>query len=82
MKNKAEQNISLIVVRYGESDANRNNIISDRNVDHKLTDIGVQQAQKTADLLKNEPINLIVTSTRQRAQLTASIINEYHGECY
>ncbi|MCP3901265.1 MAG: histidine phosphatase family protein [Desulfobacteraceae bacterium] len=72
-------NISLIVVRHGESDANKYGIISDREVDHELTATGIQQARETGELLNNEPLNLIVSSTRQRAKLTATIINEYHG---
>ncbi len=71
-------NISFVVVRHGESDANRRGIISDKNVDHKLTSRGIQQARNTAELLQNEHFDVIVTSTRQRARLTATIINEYH----
>ena len=71
--------ISIIVIRHGQSDANECGIISDKNIDHELTEVGIQEARKTAITLKNELFDLIVTSTRQRARLTAEIINEYHG---
>ena len=80
MNNKIVENrITLVVIRHGESDANERGIISDKNVDHELTATGIQQAQETAECLKNEQFDLVLTSTRQRARLTAEIVNEYHG---
>lgn len=76
---KLKNDITLIIVRHGESDANKCGVISDRNIDHPLTSNGIQQAQVTAESLKNEQFDLVLTSTRQRARLTAAIINEYHG---
>jgi broad specificity phosphatase PhoE len=74
-----KNSITLIVVRHGESDANKKGVISDKNIDHELTATGIQQAQETAEYLKNEQFDLVLTSTRQRARLTAEIVNEYHG---
>jgi broad specificity phosphatase PhoE len=70
---------SLVVVRHGESDANSRGIISDKSVDHPLTDFGLAQAKKTAEVLKNEEFDLLISSTRKRAQVTGQIINEHHN---
>lgn len=68
----------VIVIRHGESEANSQEIISDKTVDHPLTELGIAQAQETAKRLKNEKFDLIVSSSRQRAQITAQVINEFH----
>lgn len=70
---------SLIVIRHGESDANFHKIISDKNIDHPLTKLGIKQAQITAEKLQNDNFDLIISSTRQRTQLTAEIINKSHN---
>ncbi len=70
---------TFIVVRHGESDANRRDIISDKQVDHPLSERGIAQAKETAECLKAEKLDLIVSSTRQRALETANIINEFHN---
>ncbi len=69
----------FIVVRHGESDANQRQIISDRLVDHALTKRGIQQAEETAQNLRDEKIDLIISSTRQRAEQTGQVINEFHN---
>ncbi|EPJ49942.1 MAG: hypothetical protein OFPI_21750 [Osedax symbiont Rs2] len=80
MKRHLQKNsINLVVVRHGESEANKKGIISDKNVDHPLTAKGIFQAEKTAERLKNEKFDLIISSTRTRARRTAKIINQYHG---
>ena len=71
--------ISLTVIRHGQSEANECRVISDRETDHQLTDTGTQQARDTAELLKNQEFDLIVSSSRQRARKTAEIINAHHG---
>ncbi len=70
---------TYIVIRHGESDANARRIISDKNIDHSLTANGIRQARKTAELLKDAQIDLFVSSTRQRAMVTAQMVNEHHG---
>lgn len=69
---------TFIVVRHGESDANSRGVISDKDVDHPLTDLGITQAKETAELIKYDQIDLIISSTRERAIRTAQIINEFH----
>lgn len=70
--------IELVVLRHGQSDANHRGIISDKNVDHQLTPIGIEQAMKAAEALKQEKLDIIYSSSRQRARLTAETINKYH----
>ena len=43
--------------------------------DIELNDIGKKQAEKTGELIKNEKIDLIITSPLKRARKTAEIIN-------
>lgn len=73
-----ESDIRFIVVRHGESDANQRQIISDKQVDHPLTERGIKQAEETAHNLMHEKIDLIISSTRQRAEQTGQIINVFH----
>lgn len=44
-----------------------------------LTETGRQQAMRTANLLKEEPIEKIIVSQLPRTRETAEIINRYHG---
>ncbi len=70
---------TIIVVRHGESDANSRQVISSKTVDHRLTELGLVQAENTAKRLKHEKIDLVVSSTRERAQITGNIINKFHN---
>ncbi|MGR3837701.1 MAG: histidine phosphatase family protein [Cognatishimia sp.] len=68
----------FVVIRHGESDANRKGIISDKYVDHPLTELGLQQARQTAELLHDAKLDVIFSSTRRRAISTSRIVNEFH----
>jgi probable phosphoglycerate mutase len=70
----------LIIVRHGESEKNINQIVQGPNTRSDLSDNGRQQAQKLADKLKNEPIDLAFVSPMPRAQQTAEIILQYHPD--
>lgn len=68
----------LIVVRHGESEANK----SDRfagSWDVKLTDLGKRQAQMVAEFLKDYNIDRIYSSDLTRAYETSLPIAESHG---
>lgn len=69
---------TFYVVRHGESEANKNAIVSDWRIDYALTEKGVKQACYAANNLKMTPLDLIMSSTRQRAFLTAQQINVFH----
>lgn len=70
---------TLVVIRHGESDANKEAIISNKAIDHPLTDLGIAQAESTAILLQEERFDVVISSTRQRALVTAQIVNKLHN---
>lgn len=68
----------ILFVRHGQSECNDKKIIQGQ-LDSPLNCIGIDQANITAKLLKNEKIELIYTSPLARASKTAEIINHYHN---
>ncbi|HSV97346.1 MAG TPA: histidine phosphatase family protein [Spirochaetota bacterium] len=64
----------LILVRHGETVWNRENRVQGRS-DTLLSDNGIGQAERLAENMGCEQIDLIVTSPLRRAAETASIIN-------
>lgn len=69
---------TIFYVRHGQTDQNKNNILTGRtNV--SINEIGVAQAEKTANTLKNEKIDILFCSPLLRAKQTANIINKYHN---
>lgn len=69
--------ITLIIVRHGESVSNRQNL--PKGSDSDLTERGKEQAQLTAQALKNEPIEAVFSSPLKRAMQTADIIAKPHN---
>lgn len=63
----------ITLVRHGQTDYNKNKIIQGQ-IDIPLNSLGKEQALKTANHFKNEPIDLIISSPLIRAQETAQII--------
>jgi len=70
--------LKLILVRHGETLANRENRVQG-TTDVKLSDYGRMQAEKLAESLKSEPIERIVSSPLKRAYETARAISKFHG---
>ncbi len=68
----------LILVRHGETLANRENRVQG-TTDVELTDYGIVQAEKLAQSLKTEPIERIVSSPLRRAYETARAISKFHN---
>ncbi len=66
----------LLIVRHGESEANRRNIMTG-SLDPALTDTGVEQAQRLGEYLSHEDIDLIISSDLQRAQQTTAEIKKF-----
>lgn len=66
--------MQFIFTRHGESDANIQRIISNRDLPHALTEKGRLQAQRLADQLAQLPILAIYASPILRAQQTAEIV--------
>jgi len=69
----------LYLVRHGETEWNKVSKIQGRT-DTQLSSHGVEQAKKLAERLSEEDINVIYSSSLQRALKTARIIAE-HKSC-
>ena len=64
---------TLILIRHGETEQNRNNILQGA-IDTRLSELGLFQAEKVAQRLKDEKIDVLVSSHLQRAVKTAEAI--------
>lgn len=65
-------------VRHGESRANVEKVFAGSRYDVPLTAAGLQQAKATG-MLRDKPIDIIVSSPLQRAKQTAKCIAEEIG---
>ena len=61
----------FIIVRHGESEANKLTVIAGHS-DYPLTELGVEQAKETAAHLATEPIDAVYASDLVRATTTAA----------
>lgn len=66
--------MELYVVRHGRVPSNDKHIISGRS-DEKLTEVGIKQAERVRDELKNIDFDAFYSSDVLRAMQTAKIIN-------
>lgn len=69
----------LLFARHGESEANVQRVISNRDLPHRLTATGVAQAEALADLLAEQSVEMIWASPIVRAQETAAIVGRRLG---
>jgi probable phosphoglycerate mutase len=74
--------MKLYFVRHGESEANIQHIISNREARLGLTPFGIQQAQELAEKLQGIPVNAIFSSPIFRARETADILSTSFGIPY
>ena len=68
----------MVLVRHGETDANRAGLLLGR-ADPPLNELGLQQAEALAAALRREPDPLVITSPLARAQQTAARIAAASG---
>lgn len=68
----------LIMMRHGESAWNQKNMFTGW-VDVPLSDKGIQEALDAGDLLKDIPIDIMITTTLVRAQMTAFLSMSRHS---
>ena len=68
----------LILIRHGQSEANASGIVQGR-LDYGLSELGLRQAELTAERLKHETVDRILTSPLRRAADTANAIAEMKG---
>lgn len=66
----------LILVRHGLTDGNLKRILEGPK--SKLSEDGIKQVEKLAYQLRNERIEIILTSSFLRAKETAMIISKFH----
>ena len=64
----------ILFTRHGESEANLERVISNRNLPHMLTEVGIAQAVDLASRLARENVQRIYCSPIPRAKETAEII--------
>ena len=69
---------TLIFVRHGQSESNLAKVFTGQG-NTCLTPLGVQQANRTAEYLKNFPISVIYSSDLTRAMDTAAPTAALHG---
>lgn len=67
----------LILVRHCQAEGNLKKFFQG-TIDSDITPLGEEQIEKTALLLKDEPIDIMYTSSKLRARRSAEGINKYH----
>jgi probable phosphoglycerate mutase len=66
-------------VRHGQSEANVQRVISNRDLPHPLTPLGRQQAEAVAQSFEDVPLAAIYSSPILRAAQTAQIVAAFKG---
>lgn len=69
----------LILLRHGESMWNKKNLFTGW-VDVPLSEKGIQESLQAAETIKNIPIDIIFSSTLNRAIMTAMLVMAYHTQ--
>jgi len=69
----------IIFLRHGQAKNNTERILAGRTKGIPLTEIGIKQAEHTAELLEHMNISAIYSSPIQRAKHTAEIVAEHNS---
>ena len=67
--------MKFYIIRHGQTNWNKEGRIQGKT-DIELNEEGIKQAKEAKNILKDYPIDMIVSSTLKRARKTAEIINE------
>ena len=67
--------MKFYIIRHGQTNWNKEGRIQGKT-DIELNEEGIKQAEEAKRILKDYPIDMIVSSTLKRARKTAEIINE------
>ena len=67
--------MEILLTRHGQTEWNALGKLQGRQ-DIKLNEVGKEQALTTGEKIKNEKIDIIITSPLKRARETAEIINK------
>ncbi len=81
LKNKSKKSGNkYFLMRHGQTDNNVKNVVSTyKNSGSHLTEHGIEKTKKSAESLKAEGINLIITSPFNRTKETTAIVSEVLG---
>jgi probable phosphoglycerate mutase len=69
----------IIFLRHGQAKNNTERILAGRTPGVPLTDVGIKQAEQTAELLEHMNISAIYSSPIQRAKHTAEIAGKHNS---
>jgi probable phosphoglycerate mutase len=69
----------IIFLRHGQAKNNTERILAGRTEGIPLTDVGIKQAEHTAELLEHMNISAIYSSPIQRAKHTAEIVGHHNS---
>lgn len=72
----------VFIIRHGQTDVNKDNIIQGRGVNAPLNDLGHMQARAILKALKHFPIRKIVTSSLHRTWQTAAPLVQTFGSAH
>jgi len=78
-KYSKDQVTKIIFVRHGQAENNIDNITSSDRERFPLTDLGLEQAKKAANILESEDIDVIYSSPIKRAKQTAQFLSDKKG---
>ena len=67
--------MAVLMTRHGQTDWNVEKRVQGK-ADIELNETGIEQAKITSEKLKNEKIDVIISSPLKRAKQTAEIINQ------
>ncbi len=75
------ESIEIIASRHGDTNAHKPEVFvgQEKEVDFDLNERGKRQAERLAEQLKNEKIDIIFSSDLKRTLQTAKIVNQYHS---
>ena len=69
----------IIFLRHGQAKNNTERVLAGRREGIPLTDVGIEQAKHTAELLEHMNISAIYSSPIQRAKHTAEIVGQHNS---
>ncbi len=70
----------IYIIRHGETDYNRKKLMQGRGIDAPLNETGRRQAEALARYMSGQPIDLLVSSSMQRARQTAEFLARNNGK--
>ncbi|KAJ2805837.1 hypothetical protein H4R20_001934 [Coemansia guatemalensis] len=76
----AETQLTLYLIRHGETEVNSHNCVQGQRIDPPLNERGRMQAACVGERFKDVAVDWVVTSTARRAAETGNAIHVYHPQ--